>query len=138
VRVRRADDVVIEVGFHVPARLRQGLRVVIGPKEPLFLAVETREDQRLRKVETRQQSRRFEHGGHARAIVVGAGRIEDRIVAVGVARVVMTRDHDDAARRIVAGQRRDDARDQDVARRAFRLRLHVLVERHAEPAAVRL
>ena len=131
---RAADDVVVEIGFHLPA-LRSGIfRQQLAAIKPLLLAREHGEHQGRREFVLRQNARGFHHRGHARAVIVGARRIGCRVHHIGHAAVEMPGNDDDPVGIRCALLHRQHIHDLGRCLDA-RSRHHVGRRRHTDAAA---
>ena len=118
----------------VPGRLGQ-LGEVGGAEEPLLLAGHGHEDDRRVELPGGHHPRQLEHGGHARCVVVGSGRITYGVERVAAARVVVTADHVDAVGGLglAAVERCDDVRDRRRLWNPRRRSLDVALQLHGHP-----
>ena len=92
-----ADDVVVEVGLDLPAFRSRVLGEDLAAVQALLFARQHGIDERRAELVLGQNPRRFHDRRHARAVVVGAGRIARRIHDVADARIEVAADDDHTA-----------------------------------------
>ena len=105
----RADDVVVQEAADLVALLLQVLEQALAAEEALLLSGDGGEEERRAVRALREEPRALDRDGHARGVVVRAGRVGFRIHHGGGHRVVVPRHEEDgfgrASGRFPAGTR---------------------------------